>query len=153
MKAFFPGSFDPFTAGHYDVVVRALKIFEQVVIGVGVNAGKKTMFTEAERTAFIRAAVKNLPDVSVVSYDGLTAEYCRKNDIGVIIRGVRSATDYDYETVAAQANRFLDHSIDTVYFPSYPEHAFVCSSVVRDIFAHGGDVSKLLPKGVELHRK
>ncbi len=152
MTAFFPGSFDPFTAGHYDVVLRSLKIFDQLIVGVGVNANKKTMFSEEERVRYIRTAFKDVPQVSVVAYEGLTVEFCKKNNISTIVRGIRSTTDYDYENMAAHANRFLNANIDTIYFPAYPEHTFVCSSVVRDIFKHGGDVSAFLPEGVVLDR-
>ena len=148
MVAFFPGSFDPFTAGHYDVVCRALKIFDKIIIGVGVNASKQTMFSEEERVEYVKTAIKAFPQVSVVAYDELTVDFCKANGINTIIRGIRSTADYDYENTIALANHFMNSEIDTIYFPAYPEHSFISSSVVRDIYRHGGDVSDFLPKGV-----
>ncbi|MCL2098143.1 MAG: pantetheine-phosphate adenylyltransferase [Bacteroidales bacterium] len=153
MTAFFPGSFDPFTAGHYDVVCRALKIFDRIIIGVGVNSSKKTLFSEEERILYAGMAVKSFPQVSVVGYDELTVDFCRANNISTIIRGIRSTADYDYENTIALANHFMNNAIDTIYFPAYPEHSFICSSVVRDIYKHGGDVSGFLPEGVELKQQ
>lgn len=150
MTAFFPGSFDPFTAGHYDVVCRALKIFDNIIIGVGVNADKKTLFSEEERVRYAAIATQAFPQVSVVKYNELTVDFCRSNNIGTIIRGIRSTADYDYENTIALANHFMNNDIDTIYFPAYPEHSFICSSVVRDIYKHGGDVSGFLPEGVTL---
>jgi len=150
MTAFFPGSFDPFTLGHYDVVCRALKIFDKIIIGIGVNAGKNTLFSEEERIRYATMATKDFPQVSVVGYNELTVVFCRSHNITTIIRGIRSTADYDYENTIALANHFMDNNIDTIYFPAYPEHSFICSSVVRDIYRHGGDVSGFLPKGVKL---
>ncbi|MDR3181027.1 MAG: pantetheine-phosphate adenylyltransferase [Prevotellaceae bacterium] len=150
MTALFPGSFDPFTIGHYDVVCRALKLFDRVIIGIGTNPFKKNLFSEEDRMRFIQEATKGLRNVSVVTYHGLTVDYCKDNNITCIVRGVRSAFDYEHENVAAQANHFLQHHIDTIFLPARPEHSFVCSSVVRDVLTHGGDASALLPKGISL---
>jgi pantetheine-phosphate adenylyltransferase len=150
MTAFFPGSFDPFTIGHYDVVCRALKLFDQLIIGIGTNPLKKNLFSEADRVRFIQEATKELRNVSVVTYHGLTVDYCNDNHITCIVRGIRSSFDYEHENITAQANHCLQRHIDTVFFPALPEHAFVCSSVVRDILTHGGDVSAFLPKGVSV---
>jgi pantetheine-phosphate adenylyltransferase len=152
MTAFFPGSFDPFTAGHYDIVSRALKLFDHVVIGIGANPLKKNLFTEEERAEIIRQAVKDLAKVSVVIYQGLTADYCAANHINHIVRGIRSSFDYEYENISAQVNHALQNNIDTIFFPALPEHSFICSTVVRDIVEHGGDVSAFLPKGVSLKK-
>ena len=152
MTVFFPGSFDPFTIGHYDVVCRALQLFDRVVIGIGTNPLKKNLFTEDERLRFIREATKDLRNVDVVVYHGLTADYCKANRITCIVRGIRSAFDYEHENITAQANRRLHHHIDTVFLPARAEHAFVCSSVVRDVLTHGGDISAFLPKGVSLKK-
>ncbi|MDR3185141.1 MAG: pantetheine-phosphate adenylyltransferase [Prevotellaceae bacterium] len=150
MTALFPGSFDPFTIGHYDIVCRALRLFSDVVIGIGTNPLKKNLFPEDNRVRFIREATGGLRNVSVVIYHGLTVDYCKENHITCIVRGVRSSFDYEHENIAAQANRFLQHHIDTIFLPARPEHAFVCSSVVRDILTHGGDASALLPSGVSI---
>jgi pantetheine-phosphate adenylyltransferase len=150
MTAFFPGSFDPFTIGHYDIVCRALKLFDRVVIGIGTNPLKKNLFSEKDRLRFIQEATKGLANVEVVIYHGLTADYCTANHISCIVRGVRSAYDYEHENITAQANRCLHQHIDTIFLPARAEHSFVCSSVVRDVLTHGGDVSALLPQGVSL---
>ena len=152
MTAFFPGSFDPFTIGHYDILCRTLKLFDRVVIGIGTNPLKKTLFSEEERMRFIQEATKDLRNVDVVVYRGLTADYCKANHITCIVRGVRSAFDYEHENIAAQANQFLQHGVDTIFLPARPEHSFVCSSVVRDVLIHGGDASVFLPKGVSIKR-
>jgi pantetheine-phosphate adenylyltransferase len=150
MTALFPGSFDPFTIGHYNIACRALKLFERLVIGIGTNPLKKNLFSEEDRIRFIREATKDLPNVSVVTYPGLTADFCKAHHITCIVRGIRSAFDYEHENITAQANHCLQHDIDTVLFPALPEHSFVCSSVVRDILTHGGDVSAFLPAGISL---
>ncbi|MDR3236379.1 MAG: pantetheine-phosphate adenylyltransferase [Prevotellaceae bacterium] len=150
MAVFFPGSFDPFTAGHYDIVCRALKLFDHVVVGIGTNVLKKSFFTEAERLHIIEQAVGDLRRVSVVVYHGLTVDYCAEHDIHCIIRGVRSLCDYEYETLTAQVNRQLQNGIETVFLPSLPEHTYINSTVVRDILTHGGDASAFLPKKVTL---
>jgi pantetheine-phosphate adenylyltransferase len=150
MTAFFPGSFDPFTTGHYDIACRALKLFDRLVIGIGTNPVKKNLFSETDRMRFIREATKEFRNVSVVTYHGLTVDYCNDNHIACIVRGIRSSFDYEHESITAQANHCLQHHIDTIFFPSLPEHSFVCSSVVRDILTHGGDVSAFLPKGVSI---
>jgi pantetheine-phosphate adenylyltransferase len=150
MTALFPGSFDPFTVGHYDIVYRALKLFDRVVVGIGTNPNKRNLFTEEDRLRFIREATKDLRGVSAVVYRGLTVDYCKANDITCIVRGIRSSFDYEHENITAQANHFLHHDIDTVFLPALPEHSFVCSSVVRDVLTHGGDISAFLPKGVSI---
>jgi pantetheine-phosphate adenylyltransferase len=152
MTTFFPGSFDPFTVGHYDIVCRALKLFDRVVIGIGTNPFKKNLFSEDDRLRFIQEATGELRNVSVVVYHGLTVDYCKDNHITCIVRGIRSSFDYEHENIAAQANRCLQHGIDTVFLPALPEHSFVCSSVVRDVLTHGGDISAFLPKGVSLNK-
>lgn len=152
MTAFFPGSFDPFTIGHYDIACRALKIFDRIIIGIGTNPFKKNLFSEEDRMRFIREATKELSNVDVVVYHGLTADYCKANRITCIVRGIRSSFDYEHENIIAQANQCLHHHIDTVFLPALPGHSFICSSVVRDVLAHGGDVSAFLPKGVSLKK-
>jgi pantetheine-phosphate adenylyltransferase len=150
MTAFFPGSFDPITIGHYDIICRALKLFDRVVVGIGTNPLKKNLFPEEERMRFIREATTGLRNVSVAIYHGLTVDYCKENHISCIVRGVRSAYDYEHENITAQANQCLHRHIDTIFLPAKPEHSFVCSSVVRDLLTHGGDVSAFLPKGVSI---
>jgi pantetheine-phosphate adenylyltransferase len=150
MTALFPGSFDPFTVGHYDIVCRALRLFDHVVVGIGTNPNKRNLFTEDDRLRFIREATQGLRGVSAEIYHGLTVDYCKAHGIACIVRGIRSSFDYEHEYITAQANHFLHHDIDTVFLPALPEHSFVCSSVLRDVLTHGGDIAAFLPKGVSI---
>lgn len=148
--ALFPGTYDPFTLGHYDLVVRALRMFDQVVIAVGDNMQKKTMFTLEERIRCIRECFHNEPKVQIVSYQGLTAEYCKSNHIRFIIRGVRNAIDFGYESTIAQANSKLWSELESVFLVTKPELAFISSSLVRELLYHGGDVTSFMPAGIQL---
>lgn len=152
-SALFPGTYDPFTLGHYDLVVRALKMFDHVVIAVGDNLQKNTRFTLEERLEYIRACFAEDSRVEVVSYQGLTAQYCRKRKIQFILRGVRNSIDFAYESTIAQANARLWKDLESVFIVTRPEYAFISSSVVREILFHGGDVSAFLPPHVSLPLK
>lgn len=151
--ALFPGSYDPFTLGHYDLVLRALKMFDRVVIAVGDNMEKNTYFTLDERLQYIRDCFIQHPRVEILSYKGLTAEYCRANGIGFIIRGVRNSIDFAYESTIAQANARLWPDLETIFIVTRPEYAFISSSVVREVLYHRGDVSAFLPSHVSLPKK
>lgn len=148
--ALFPGTYDPFTLGHYDLVIRALRMFDKVVIAVGDNMQKNTMFTLEERLQYIRDCFVNEPNVEVVYYQGLTAEYCRINDIRFILRGIRNAIDFEYECTIAQANSKLWKELESVFLVTKPELAFISSSLVRELLYHGGDVNSFLLSGVPL---
>jgi pantetheine-phosphate adenylyltransferase len=151
--AIFPGSFDPFTVGHFDVLKRALLLFDRIIVAVGDNHTKKMLFTSEERKTMIAQAVEPFADtVAVQTYNTLTVELCRTYGAAFIIRGIRTGSDFDYENIIAQANYTLAPDVQTLFFPSRPEHAFICASVVRDILLHGGDVSSLIPEGVILSR-
>ncbi|MDR2358585.1 MAG: pantetheine-phosphate adenylyltransferase [Prevotellaceae bacterium] len=150
--AIFPGTFDPFTIGHFDVVQRALQIFDKVIIAtIGDNQKKKTLFSSEARAAMIKQAMQPYAGkVEVVIYDTMTVDFCRAHHSNFIIRGIRTVGDYNFESIMAQANQKLSPVIDTVFFPSRPEHAYICSSVVRDILLYQGDVSAFIPKGMEI---
>ena len=149
--AIFPGTFDPFTIGHFDMLQRALQLFDTVIVAIGDNCNKKTLYTSDERAAMINQVVAQFGTrVRVVPYDNLTIDFCRANGARFIVRGIRTVSDFDYENMIAQTNQRLAPDIDTLFFPSHPKHAFICSSVVRDVLLHGGDVSMFIPEGMEI---
>jgi pantetheine-phosphate adenylyltransferase len=149
--AIFPGSFDPFTIGHFDVVLRALPLFDNIIIAIGGNQNKSTLFTAEERKTMIEQAVRPYAaNVTVTIYHNLTVNLCREHNARFIIRGIRTVADFDYENIVAQANYKLSPEVQSIFFPSHPELSFVCSSVVRDILLHGGDVSAFIPEGMKI---
>ena len=149
-KALFPGSFDPFTAGHFNILNRALTMFDEVVVAVGINQDKRSFFTTEQRLDMIRQAVKDIPGVSVLSYDGLTIDICRKLGIKHIVRGVRNMIDFETERSVADANRRLAPEIETIIIPTAQEFAHISSSAVRDILSHNGDTSLFMLDGVKM---
>ena len=149
-KAVFPGSFDPFTKGHLDVLQSSLRVFDKVVVAVGYNINKSGLFTIEERIEIIKESVKNLNNVEVESYTGLTINFCNSCGAGFIVRGIRSTTDFDFEQVIAQANYKLSPNIQTVFIPSSAECSFITSTVVRDLLLNGGDARIFLAPGVDL---
>ena len=136
-KAVFPGSFDPFTKGHLDVLQSSLRVFDKVVVAVGYNINKSGLFTIEERIEIIKESVKNLNNVEVESYTGLTINFCNSCGADFIVRGIRSTTDFDFEQVIAQANYKLSPNIQTVFIPSSAECSFITSTVVRDLLLNG----------------
>ncbi|NTV19671.1 MAG: pantetheine-phosphate adenylyltransferase, partial [Bacteroidales bacterium] len=137
-RAVFPGSFDPFTIGHLDVLKSSLRLFDSVVIAVGYNLQKGGYFSVEERIEIIRQSVAHLKHVEIESYSGMTIDFCNKTGAEFIIRGVRSTTDFDFERVIAQANTKMSPNIQTVFIPSSPEYSFISSTVVRDVLVNGG---------------
>lgn len=148
--ALFPGSFDPFTAGHLNILGRALTMFDEVVVAVGINQDKRGFYTNAQKLDIIRQATSNLSGVSVIEYDGLTVDICRQLDIHHIIRGVRNMLDFENERAIADANKHLAPDVDTIIIPTTQEFAHISSSAVRDILRHHGDTSLFEPEGVKL---
>jgi pantetheine-phosphate adenylyltransferase len=149
-KALFPGSFDPFTAGHLNILKRALTMFDEVVVAVGINQDKRGFFDMEKKLSIIQEATKGLSGVSVISYDSLTIDACRKLGIHHIVRGVRNMIDFETERSIADANRRLAPEIETIIIPTAQEFAHISSSAVRDILRHGGDYSAFIPEGVSL---
>ena len=149
-KAIFPGSFDHFTIGHYDIVMRGLQLFDEIVIGVGHNINKREAFPLEERLTAIQQAFKSEPRVKVLAYDNLTVDCCRELGIRHIIRGVRNMIAFATERSIADANHRLAPEIDTVIIPTCQEYAHISSSAVRDIIKHGGDYSAFIPEGIVL---
>lgn len=142
--AVFPGTFDPITIGHVSIVRRALPLLSRLVVGMGVNTTKKTMFTEAQRIAWIKAAFANEPKVEVVAFEGLTVDLCKRVGARFILRGLRNGTDHDYERSIALMNRHLA-DVETVFLPAEPGHAHISSTIVRELIANKADVSALIP--------
>lgn len=148
--ALFPGSFDPITKGHYSVVKRALPIFDKIIIGVGKNSSKNYLFTLEQRLEAIQSAFKNEHKIVVDTYQGLTVNYCKENNIQYILRGLRSAADFDYERTIALMNKELEDNVETVFLLSEPRYSGIHSTVVREILRYGGDPKKFVPEGVDL---
>lgn len=153
-KAVCPGSFDPITNGHLDVIERASHLFDEVVIAVLVNNSKSSLFTIEERIVLARDCVKHLRNVKVDMWSGLLVDYCRENKVDAIVKGLRAVSDFDYELQMAQMNLQLK-GVDTLLMATKPAYSFLSSSLVREIARYGGDVSNLVPAGVlsELIRK
>ena len=148
--ALFPGSFDPFTAGHLNILKRALTMFDEVVVAVGINMDKRGFFPTEKRLDIIRQATAGIKGVSIMQYDNLTVDTCRELGIHHIVRGVRNMIDFETERSIADANRRLAPDIETIIIPTAQEFAHISSSAVRDIIKHHGDTSKFLPEGVRL---
>jgi pantetheine-phosphate adenylyltransferase len=145
-----PGSFDPPTNGHLDVVGRSSALFDEVVVAVLVNKSKKSLFSVEERIAMLTEIVAPFPNVKVDSFHGLLVDYCRANDVRAIVKGLRAVTDFDYELQMAQMNQKLS-GVDTLFMSTSPEWSFVASSLVKEVATYGGDVAHLLPESVH-HR-
>ena len=146
-RAVCPGSFDPVTNGHVDVIKRAAALYDELVVAVLVNPGKAGLFSVEERIELIRDAVSDLPHVTVDSFEGLLVDYCRVHDIPVIVKGLRAVGDFEYELQMAQMNRELA-GVETLFVPTAPQVGHLSSSLVKQIATFGGDVSRLVPKGV-----
>ena len=147
-KAIYPGSFDPITNGQLDILKRALEVFDEVVVLVASNQNKKQRFTVEERVSMIKEATKEYKKVTVDSTDGLTVAYAKKIGAKHLIRGLRAVTDFEYEFSLADANRFIDSSIDMIFFMANPEHSYISSSAIDDMYKAHVDISKLVPESV-----
>ena len=147
-KAVCPGSFDPITNGHIDIIKRAAELFDEVTVLVVTNPDKKCVFSPEERCELIKKAVEGIERVKVDSFSGLLADYVRKNDIGAIVKGIRSSSDFEYEFQMALANRSLAPNAETVFITADPQNMYVSSSLIRQIAGFGGDVSDFVPKDI-----
>ena len=147
--AIYPGSFDPITNGHIDILKSGAEIFDKVIIAVSYNANKQGFLTVDERVKLIRESVKDIPNVEVDSFEGLTVEYAKKRGASVLLRGLRTSFDFEYEMQLSQTNHALFNEIKTVFLITKPEFNFISSSCVREILLNGGDISKFVPKAVE----
>ncbi len=147
-RAIYPGSFDPVTFGHLDVIKRASKVVDELIIGVLINENKRPTFTMEERVQMIEEAVKDLPNVSVKTFEGLTVEFARQSEANVIIRGLRAVTDFESEMQIAQTNHSIEPEVDTMFFTTSLEYAFLSSTIVKEVAHFGGDVSSFVPANV-----
>lgn len=141
----FPGTFDPITLGHVDIINRALPLFDKIVVGIGLNSSKSPMFSAEQRVKWVQEIYKSEPRVESAVYDGLTINFCRIIKANFILRGIRYVSDFEYEKTIADANRTLDRSIETVFLTGEPKYTSVASTIVRDIIKNGGDASLFLP--------
>jgi pantetheine-phosphate adenylyltransferase len=148
--ALFPGSFDPFTLGHEDIVRRALPLFDGLYIGIGENQDKRYQYTLEERMAMVQAMYADEPKIQVVSYSGLTVHFAHTLGVQFLLRGIRNPSDFEFEKSIAQANRQMVPDLDTVFLLTTARYAYISSSIVRDVIRHGGDASVFLPDGLEL---
>ena len=146
-KAIFPGSFDPITNGHFDIIKRGVSLFDEVIVAIGVNAEKKYMFSLEERKRFIEEAFKDEPKVRVITYSGLTIDLCKKENADFILRGLRNPADFEFEKAIAHTNRVMS-KIETVFLLTAARTSFISSSIVRDVLRNGGDISQLVPESV-----
>jgi pantetheine-phosphate adenylyltransferase len=142
----FPGTFDPLTLGHVDIIDRSLPLFDKVVVGIGLNASKAVMFSPEQRLQWIKEIYKDQPKVEGAIYEGLTVDYCKTINAKFILRGIRYVSDFEYEKTIADANRTLDKSIETIFLTGEPKYTSVASTIVRDIIRNNGDASLFLPE-------
>lgn len=148
-RAIFPGTFDPFTIGHYSIVKRGLCMFNEIIIGIGVNPAKKTLFSIEKRVQIIQQAFENEPRVKIQSYDSLTVDFALLVNAGFVLRGLRSVGDFEYERTIADTNRKLT-GVETVILFTESEYSFISSTVARDLISYGKDISSFLPPNVTL---
>lgn len=149
--AVFPGSFDPFTVGHESIVLRALSLFDEIIIAVGANALKKSFYPVETRKEMISKVFKNEPRVKVDHYEGLTVDYCKKNNAGFLLRGLRTAADFEFERAIAQVNKVMAPDVESVFILTVPEHSHINSSIVKDIIRSGGNASRFVPASLDLN--
>ncbi len=148
--AIFPGSFDPITIGHVDLVRRAIPLFDEIIVAVGINSQKKYLFDLDQRLQWLEAVFADNPSVMVDSYEGLTAHFCKKRNARYLLRGLRNASDFDYEKTISQLNNIVGEGIETVFLISQPAYSHISSTIVREIIRGKGDASAFLPKEVDI---
>lgn len=150
--AVFPGTFDPFTVGHEAIVKRALKLFDKVIVAVGKNLSKKTLFTIDQRLEMVRDVFANEPRVQIESYEGLTVDFCQNIGAKFLLRGLRTSADFEYERAIGQVNKAMSPEIETVFLLTAPEHTPVNSTIVRDILINNGDATIFLPSSININK-
>jgi len=148
--AVFPGSFDPITIGHYDLVQRALPLFDKIVVAIGLNSQKKTLFTLDQRIEWLNTVFDDNDKVVVGHFEKLTANYCEKIGARYLLRGLRNASDFDYEKTISQLNNIIGHGLETVFLISKPAYSHISSTIVREIIRGGGDAAPFLPESIQL---
>jgi pantetheine-phosphate adenylyltransferase len=148
--AIFPGSFDPFTVGHESIVRRSVGLFDTIIVAVGVHSGKQPLMSVASRVAMINEVFRNDDTVSCASFEGLTVDFCRKVNANYMLRGIRTAADFEYERAIAQINKKMLPEVESVFLLTNPEHTPVNSTIIRDIIRNGGDASQFLPESIDI---
>ena len=151
--AVFPGSFDPITKGHESVVKRAIGLFDEIIVAVGLNSRKKYYFPIEQRIEWIKYVFKDILGVSVEKYDGLTVDFCKKNNAKYILRGLRTSADFEFERSIGQINKKMHSSIETVFLLTTPEYTPLNSSIVRDVLRCGGDITQFIPEGININTR
>lgn len=145
----FPGTFDPVTLGHTDIIDRALPLFDKLYIGLGTNSSKVPMFSEEERLGWLKEIYKDVPKIGVVAYDGLTVDCCKKVGANFILRGIRYVNDFEYEKAIADMNRSLKNNVETIFLTCLPKYTSIASTLIRDVIRNKGDISQFLPDAVK----
>lgn len=149
-RAVFPGSFDPITKGHESVILRALKLFDEIIVAIGVNSTKQSMFSFEQRKAWIQAVFADYPQIKADAFEGLTVDYCKKVDAKFILRGLRTSADFEFERSIGQVNKMMEDEIETVFLLTDRQHTPITSSIVRDVIRNDGDISPFVPTQVLL---
>ena len=147
-RAVYPGSFDPVTKGHLDIITRAAALVDELVVGVLNNSAKSPLFSVEERVNMIKDVTRDLPNVRVESFTGLSVDFVKKCDAGFIVRGLRAVTDFEYELQMAQTNRSIDHGIDTIFFTTELNYAYISSTIAKEVAFYGGDISGFVPEQI-----
>ena len=145
-RAIYPGSFDPVTFGHIDMIERSAKIVDELVVAILVNSAKNPLFSVEERVSMLREITGQVPNIKITSFHGLLIDYARKVDASIIVRGLRAVTDFEYELQIAQTNRIVDDRIDTVFLTTSLEYAYLSSTIVKEVASYGGDISHFVPE-------
>ncbi|MBE9663765.1 pantetheine-phosphate adenylyltransferase [Mucilaginibacter myungsuensis] len=144
--ALFPGSFDPVTKAHVDIVKRAVNLFDKLYIGIGVNSSKQGFLSIAQREQMLRAVFEMEPRIHIIAYEGLTVDFCKSIDANYMVRGIRTVSDFEYEKAIAQMNHVMAPDIESIFIVSKPGYSSISSTIVREVLKHGGDVSQFIPK-------
>ena len=144
-RAIYPGSFDPVTNGHVDIILRSSKIVDKLIVGVLNNSAKKSLFSVEERVSMLKELTKDLPNVEVTSFDGLLVDYMREIDASIIVRGLRAVTDFEYELQIAQTNHIENTDIETIFLTTNLQYSYLSSTIVKEFASYGGDISKFVP--------
>lgn len=145
-RAIYPGSFDPVTNGHVDIILRSSKIVDRLIVGVLNNSAKKSLFSVEERVSMLKELTKDLPNVEVTSFDGLLVDYMREIDASIIVRGLRAVTDFEYELQIAQTNYIENTDIETIFLTTNLQYSYLSSTIVKEFASYGGDISKFVPE-------
>ena len=149
-RAIFPGSFDPITIGHESLIRRSISLFDEIIVAIGVNSTKKTLFSLEQRVSWLESVFSKEPKVKITTYTGLTAKFCKQVKASYIIRGLRSGIDFEYEKPIAQMNAELNNEIETIFLVCEPKFSAISSTIVRDIYINNGDITPFIPKGIKL---